>query len=335
MREIIYPPTVDYYYMHQRPQQMMKVFARAGWKAHFMNHDHYVAQPTGIQEIEPNLFLYNRAGPVANKPIFYYSYPEHVSCLGRFDEQLVVFDSIDEPTEEFAHWAPRYEEAVRRADVVLASSQKLYDMAKRLNNNVHLVPNGVDFDHFHRTEQLPRPADLPPGPIVGFYGALATWVDWEMVERLTRLAERVGWSVVMIGCLYGIGKEQIPSGVHYLGYKDYEELPRYLQHFDVAIIPFKVTSMIESCNPIKMWEYLAAGKPVVTTALPEAQQLKEVYVSRHYDEFLANVAVQIQPWNNSAEVVARRIELARQNSWDARAKVAMAAIEEALERKGL
>lgn len=316
---IIYPPTIDWNYLFQRPQQLMRSFARNGWNAWFMNFDHMIPKERCIEVPEENLHIVNHLRfydlPMTGDRILWFSYPEHYSY--DYHQKITVFDSIDEPKDEFEHWAEHYYNALRAADVVFASSQSLYDLAVSSGHkNVHLLENAADYDHFARAQsgKLPAPPDFPErkGPVIGYYGALASWVDFDLINQTAE----AGYDVVIIGpwLIYPV---TLHHNVTVLPQKPYTELPNYLQYFDVAIIPFKVTEMIKGCNPIKMWEYMAAGKPVVTTAIPECQKYKEIYAS---GDFLGDIAKALKDTKAKRD---KRIKLAKANSWDARAKKAI------------
>lgn len=168
------------------------------------------------------------------------------------------------------------------ADVVIASASELRDRCLRWNPNTHLVTHGVDFEHFAQasTSHLPpSPADLPPGPIIGFFGLLSEWVDQALLLRLAR--EIPGAQLVLIGkadvdvtALKGVG------AIHLLGPRPFQSLPGYLARFTVGIIPFVVNDLTRSVNPIKLREMLSGGCPVVSTALPEVKVIEEGWGAR-------------------------------------------------------
>lgn len=136
----------------------------------------------------------------------------------------------------------------------------------------------------------------------------------------------------MIGPLYNVSTVPQRPNLHWLGFKNYEELPDYARCFDVGIIPFKNSSMIDAVNPIKMWEYLAAGMPVVTTAVPEAKKYEGIlFYSQDEEAFLTNIQLALR--DNSYLRREERLALARQNSWDARAERIIALIEYHLDKK--
>ena len=170
----------------------------------------------------------------------------------------------------------RCEEALlAKADLVLVCSSKLLVAKKRLNPRTFLVTHGVDYAHFRSATNLGMPiADELRGlqrPILGFHGLIADWVDLRLVAELAKL--RPDWSIVLVGKadtnLSAI--EGLPN-VRYLGHRPYARLPEYLRGFDVALLPFVLNELTASSNPLKLREYLAAGLPVVSAPLPEAQR---------------------------------------------------------------
>ncbi len=336
---ILYPPTVDYHYLVQRPQHLMKNFSELGILSFFMNNPHlHQQQRQGIERINPYLYLFNGVEPAGFlkdiNPVIYYSATAHVDMIKKYRPSLVVFDSVDEPSDEFAGWRPYYHRAVATADIVLASSDKLYQMAKNINPHCFLVPNACEYGHFSNSGQLANPTDMLGigKPIIGYFGAIATWVDLALLDRAA--AQLPEYNFVMLGPRYNVFELPQRPNLHWLGFKDYEKLPAYAQSFDVGLIPFKLSDMTESVNPIKMWEYMASGMPVVTTALPEAYKIRELlYYSENEEEFIENIKKALDENNPSRREA--RMEVARQNSWSARAAEIIDIIEGALEQKGI
>ena len=319
---IIYPPTIDWHYLYQRPQQLMTALAKLGYRVFFCNAAVGRSPRQGQIKLATNLYLVSGADPGAvagTDPIIWVSYPPHVHILDRYRSGLVVFDAVDEPAEEFAHWAADVACLRSRADVVFCSSRALYDSHVHAHPDVHLCPNAADYGHFaHAAVDGAVPHDLAclPHPIIGYHGALANWIDWELVRAVAEANPDL--SFVFIGPLF-TGGERVPSvaNLHCLGHRDYRLLPNYLRGFDVGIIPFRVSQMTRACNPIKLWEYLAAGKPVVATPLAEVEQYREVLTAGDPAGFGACLRRALV--DRSPSAVAARQTLARNNSWEVRA----------------
>lgn len=336
---IIYPPTLDFEYLVQRPQQLLKSLSELGVIVYFLNrpaYHHGLYQ--GIEKYNQHFCLFHNTEltyPVTTRPVVYYSNPSQVDTIRSYNPCLVVFDSVDEPVGEFSSWEPYYHQAVASADLVLAASEKLYTRAKAINPHTCLIPNGCDFNYFNRarSNQL-APPDLPEfkRAVIGYMGAVASWCDLELLDELAQVFSDC--NVMIIGPLYNVRNIPLRSNIHWLGYKAYEELIYYAGYFDVGVIPFKQSDMTAAVNPIKMWEYMAMGIPVVTTALPEIQKYsEEIYYSSGHQDFIKNVkrALKQENW----EKCERRMNLAQENSWMARAEVMFKAIQERLRAKSI
>lgn len=340
---ILYPPTLEYHYLIQRPQHLMRSFSELGIPVFFLNNSStYSRKPNGISKLNDLFYLVNNVDPMpyinGAKPVVYYTNAAHVDLVHQYNPSLVVFDSVDEPSEEFASWRPNYYRAVASADIVLAASDKLYQMALRLNNNVHLVPNACDYEYFSgnsdKYDYLAVDDDILTinKPIIGYIGAIASWCDLNLIAEI---ADNFPYyNVVMIGPYYNISKVPHRRNIHWLGFKPYEQLAAYARYFDVAIIPFKKTSMTESVNPIKMWEYLATGMPIVSTALPEARKYSDlIYCSEDHREFLINIKKALE--EDSIEKREQRKDIASRNSWLERARTIMEIIENEMRLRNL
>lgn len=333
---ILYPPTLDYYYLVQRPQHLMRSFARLGINCFYLNNPGPQSRAVrGIENIMPNLYLFNHVDPAPYlrdiRPVVYYTSAAQADLVARYNPSLVVFDSVDDPSEEFAAWLPFYEKAVKTADIVLTTSDKLFLRACELNPSTFLIPNGCDFEHFSR-QDLPVPSDLEglKRPIIGYIGVIATWVDLELIEKLA--LSFPDHSIVMVGPLYNVTQVPRYPNIYWLGYKEYEELPAYVRRFDIGIIPFKRTAMVEAVNPIKMWEYMATGMPIVSTLIPEAEKYGDlIYTADSHEQFI-EMAVKALAEDNREKREAR-IFTARHNSWLLRAEKIIKIIEEKLEEK--
>jgi GT2 family glycosyltransferase/glycosyltransferase involved in cell wall biosynthesis len=203
-----------------------------------------------------------------------------VSWLRERTDFPVVYDCLDEHTG----WNPETasvvrsweEELARSADLVLASAPPLHDRLAELAPETVLVPNGCDFERFAAALE-PKGVLRPPldGPIVGYYGAISSgWFDAGLVVSLAEA--RPDWNVVLIGLADEEARAVLdPSpNILQLGEVPYENLPRYCADFDVAIIPFLANDLTAATDPVKFYEYFAAGKPVVTTPLAPLYQFQ-------------------------------------------------------------
>ena len=196
-----------------------------------------------------------------------------------FDPALVVFDAMDELASfRGAPLALRQREAalMARADLVFAGGPSLYEARKGRHPRVHCFPSGVEAAHFARAANgVARPADLAarPRPILGFYGVIDERVDLDLVAAVA--AARPDWTLAMIGPVAKIAEEDLPHGpnIVYYGKQAYADLPGYLACFDVAILPFARNEATRFISPTKTLEYMAGGKPIVSTPIKDVVDL--------------------------------------------------------------
>lgn len=270
MPTIIYPPSIPWNWMFQRPQQLLGRFSASGQTVLYEDLGNF-SQP-GIKSLSPTLLLCQGISsltiPHARPRILWLTVPSHINLIDSYKPDLVIYDAVDEPKGEFASWAQYYPTILERADLVFCSSQSIFEYFSQRHPHVYLVKNGVDYVHFS-PPPVQRPIDLPSGkPIVGYSGAIAPWVDWELLSVVIR--ENPDLNFVFIGALFQLRKFPLKfKNVFYLGLKNYHELPAYLHHFKIGLIPFLQTEMTKGCNPIKLYEYYATGMKVLGTPLPE------------------------------------------------------------------
>ncbi|TZE83594.1 glycosyltransferase [Calorimonas adulescens] len=336
---IIYPPTIDYKWLYQRPQQLMKEFSRLGIRCIFFNNNNYIKDGQRIAVEDDNLIIVNdKLYPVeydalVTPPIvLWITYPPHVRLLGKkFRENVVVFDAVDFPSEEFAVWEKDMAEIKRKANIVFTVSRKLYNYMWP-HENLHMLKNGADFEHFNKARFIYThpPKDIPTGkPIVGFIGALSTWLDWDIIRDT--VVSNPSYNFVFIGPKYS--EFSVPfkaQNAFFLGRKEYIQLPQYLQYMDVCMIPFKITEMTEGSDPIKFFEYMSAGKPVVSTPLPEIISSGLAYIAEDTASFSKMIGRALREKDFNIE---KRIEFARKNSWANRAKQAADIIDSYIKNK--
>jgi len=213
-------------------------------------------------------------------PITWTFVPSSADVAGTLGERMVIYHCVDEfskftGTDESAILTME-RELMQKADLVVVSSSRLLETKRAHNPNTFLVTHGVDVAHFRRA-CLPEtvvPADCAnlKGPIIGFFGLIADWVDLEVVRYLADA--RPEWSFLLIGEVQtDISTLNQYPNVQILGRRSYESLAAYCKAFDVAILPFVVNELTVAANPLKLREYLAAGLPVVATPLPEVLKL--------------------------------------------------------------
>ena len=267
-------------------------------------------------------YFARRAG--LTRPIVWTFMPTTVGLLGRLGESRVIYHCVDEysafagvPREALRRMEA---ELVRRADLVLASSETLAEARRRVNPRTFFVSHGVDVAHFSRAldPALPRPADVAglARPVIGFFGLLAEWIDLELLAAIAR--RRPHWTLLLLGkATVDTGALRALPNVRLLGQKPYAALPAYCRAFDVGLIPFRIDELTVRANPLKLREYLAAGLPVVSTDLPEVRKYAGlVRLAAGPEGFIEAIEAALADRNEPAD--RARVAAMQSESWEAR-----------------
>ena len=259
------------------------------------------------------------------RPIAWFMIPHLSLAAGRLGESLSVYYCTDDHaalTDVDAQAVRAMdEELTRKANLVFVASQTLLDAKLRLNPNTYVSPHGVDIAHFGRAQDdnLAIPADTAdlPRPIVGFFGLIERRIDLELLDYLA--GSRPHWTFLMIGRV-ALPVRDLPHrpNLHFIGKRPYESLPAYGKQFDVAIIPYRQTQFNYHANPLKLREYLAMGKPVVSVSTPEIDKYSDVVAIAHSrEEFLAKLDAVLSRPSTPAEIRGH-LDRVADESWDAR-----------------
>jgi len=265
-------------------------------------------------------------GTLPPRPVQLWSFaPDADYLCGAFDEECVVYYCVDEFGEFTGYDRHRVLAAEARlagkADLLIATSRTLYDSKRYLCRHAIHVPHGVDFEHFataDRTDRASIPEDIAalPRPMLGFWGLIQDWVDVDLIAAVARA--RPAWSITLIGDIAtDVSALRGLENVHLLGRRPYLTLPKYAAAFDIGIIPFKLNDLTRAVNPIKLREYLAAGLPVVSTALPEAENYQpHVRTANGAQQFVA--ACEAARYDDNAKLASMRREAMGSETWDAK-----------------
>ena len=315
---IVYPPTVRYNFLYQRPQQLMNALAYSSCIDTVTFYDAHNNFKPYLTETE--LLVVPYAHPAPETDYLWISYPPMAMReIIRFKPKKIVFDIIDSPTGEFESWQDNWDELLSMADYVFASCEELRELAlsKRPGIEVHLLPNGADYPHFAPLHEVLVPGVITR-PVVGFVGAIASWLDWELINKVVE--DNPSYDFKFVGPIYNeCGTEKFSSyrNTTITGHVDYPDLPSYMKDMDVLIIPFDAKNPVsQTTNPIKMYEYAATGKPIVATPIPEAVKSGVCAIAANAEEFSKCLKEAIMdPYTGSCN----RIKFAFNNSWDARA----------------
>lgn len=267
-------------------------------------------------------------------PVVITTLPNAADYVGELGEVLSVYYCVD----DFTHWPgvdgaliTRMEDLLlHKVDFVCASSEDLCRKKTRNDASPMLLAHGVDFDHFQ--VETGGAKQLFPGPVIGFFGAISSWLDFDLLASLARI--RPDLSFVFVGPVDTdvTSLESLPN-VHLTGRVSYQGLPAVAAGFDAALIPFQLNEMTRSVNPLKLMEYLACGLPVISSPLPEVSKFAgTVYIADSAEAFAK--AIDLALAEDSPDRQQKRREIARQHSWESVAETLSAAIEHALLAKG-
>lgn len=262
---------------------------------------------------------------IQNYICWYYT-PMAIAFTYHLNPLAVVYDCMDE-LSAFKGASPLLKERetalFRRADLVFTGGQTLYEAKRDRHPNVYAFPSSVDVAHFAQARQpIEEPADQAaiPHPRLGFFGVIDERLD---IELLAGIAEaRPDWHLVIIGPVVKIDPASLPQGenIHYLGGKDYKELPTYLKGWDLAMLPFARNDSTRFISPTKTPEYLSAGKPVVSTSIrdvvrPYGEQ-GLVRIANTPEEFVAAAEAAMREDTKESGWLSKVDSFLEQTSWD-------------------
>lgn len=267
------------------------------------------------------------------KPIIWLSRPNMVDLIGRLNERLVIYHVVDEylgygiHCEESKLKLMKLEhEMLQRADIVITVSEKLFVAKKKFNRNTYLVPNAVDFNAYDRALKSntdpPEDIGILQKPVIGYSGLISARLDFEIIDYIA--AKHPEWSLVLMGgvnkgCDNILQRFKKFKNIHLPGVKPIDQVPHYVKHFDVCIIPYGMNEQSENLSPLKLYDYFAMGKPIVTTDFPVARKFQDVIkVSNSKGTFLKYIEEVLL--NESNQFFEDRRKIALENTWDHRIK---------------
>ena len=281
------------------------------------------------------------------RDIVLWAYTLHAAGLvGRLGERLVVYECVDEFSA--ARGLVRggtvtalEKQLLHLSDSVIVTHPSLLQSKTVRDRSPVLVPNGADVTHFARAG---GPAIQPaaavaalPRPVVGFHGWIQYWIDFDLIAYAAR--SHPEWSFALIGPIEPLARVDKVRGlanVHFLGKQPYEHMPEFLAGFDVCINPFVLDKLADSVSPIKLYEYLASGKPVVSVDMPAAREFSDmIELVRTPEQFvhaLEDILSRAQDRTVAAEATARQ-QAVSSFSWDARFQQVNDLLQEALSER--
>ncbi|MBA2495400.1 MAG: glycosyltransferase family 1 protein [Acidobacteria bacterium] len=336
-------------FVYQRPQHLLSRFARER-RVFFIEEPIFVDEKTNlnITRREDNLFVVvphisHSDREISNVEeiqrefidqlfrqqnikyfVAWFYTPMALTFTAHLQPQAVVYDCMDElsgfkfaPPDLIANEAKLFQ----KADLVFTGGQSLYEAKKSQHKNVHAFPSSIDAEHFRQARSIkaePEDQKQIPHPKLGYCGVIDERMDVVLLAEMADL--RPTWQFVMIGPVIKISDEDLPrrENIHYLGGKNYQDLPAYLANWDVALMPFALNESTKFISPTKTPEYLAAGKPVVSTPIRDVVrpygEMNLVHIARTAEEFIAACENAMQ--ENAVERLKKADEFLAQTSWD-------------------
>jgi glycosyltransferase involved in cell wall biosynthesis len=266
-------------------------------------------------------------GPLAgqfDRPVQWFYDPMAVTAFaGKLHERAIIYDCMDELSQ--FRFAPaelqqRERELLARADLVFTGGRRLFESKRQHHPNCHFYGCGVDVAHFGkaRSADLPVPSDLAelPKPVLGYFGVIDERIDYDLIGRLAE--DNPSWSIAMVGPVMKVDEGLWPRAhnLHWLGRRDYADLPGYAKGFDVCLMPFALNEATEFINPTKSLEYMASGRMIVSSAVPDvvANFGSVVRVARDREEFTQYCREAVAAPDET--VIARGLAMAAANSWE-------------------
>ncbi|HKW48432.1 MAG TPA: glycosyltransferase [Gemmatimonadaceae bacterium] len=264
----------------------------------------------------------------ASRPVLVTATPAIPDVVRRLDACVKIYLCLDDYSEiqgvDKDLVLPLEHETLGAVDAVVATAKSLLATKRASSGRGFYLPQGVNYDHFATRQPLPPDLAAIPRPRIGFAGDLALRCDLDLLRDLA--LSHPEWSVVLVGPInVDVSSLALPN-IHILGNRPYRDLPAYVQGFDVGIVPYLLNAWTRAVDPLKTLEYLAAGIPVVSLALPEIYKYSPpVRVARGHKEFIDAVQNALA---EPATAVAARRALAREHTWERRASSFMQIIQD-------
>lgn len=304
--------------LFQRSQHMANELTDDGYLYFYRTSEQFDPHVKTVEKLKDRLYLVNMANFALQNAMFdllkEYKGHKFLSLYSTdvyLDEQYIkekyidngfkiIYEYIDELSDEISGHLPdfvydRHKNIIEdKSNIAVGSADKLIEEIEEIRGkaNVAMITNGVQYDHWqYRSDEVPEKLkDIVSkgNPIIGYFGALAKWFDYELLKKVAK--ERPNYEIVLIGFLYDNSfkdsKIDELENVHYLGIVDYKELNQYSQYFTISTIPFLLNDITESTSPVKLFEYMAMGHPIVTTDMRECRKYKSVLIGKSHEDFI-------------------------------------------------
>ncbi|MBK8740384.1 MAG: glycosyltransferase [Betaproteobacteria bacterium] len=273
------------------------------------------------------------------RPILWFVLPHPSFMLDAVPHELAIYYCIDDyaahPGVDAASMRACDDMLTRRADHVFVAPPALVAAKLAINPNTSFAPHGVDVAMFATAQdaatQVPAAAARLPHPVIGYFGLIAAWTDLEMLEAIAR--QRPQWNLLLVGhATVDVGNLARLPNVTMVGAQPYESLPGWAKAFDVAIIPYRLNEQVRNANPLKLREYLATGKPVVSVRTPEVERFATMlHIGEGVPGFISAIDAALR--EEGSNLRSRRMAAVRDMGWEQRADATLAIVRQALARR--
>lgn len=247
--------------------------------------------------------------------------PYWFNIVRELDFSLITYDCIDDvkvfcKEKHLNYFLGLQRALIKKADFVIISAQRLKGDIIDIDPQklIAYIPNGVEFDFFQENSNNPEVTNLFKSfkrPIIGFVGAIFSWIDVSLIKKTAETF--ADCSVVLVGPLQDVKIPQLPN-IYYLGPKPFALIPAIINAFDVCLIPFMPGEVSAKVDPIKVYEYLALGKPVVAINLPELKKMENlIYLAKDENDFIKTIHLALN--ENLSPIKSLRVKFAQENTW--------------------
>ena len=340
-------PCIDWYIpIFQRPHQIAtRLCQRENTHVLFVSDEYRYDNFAGVKQINDNLDLVScRIIPklegifksTLNVDVFM-SWPRNASLLKYIPYNKLVYEYIDDISLFYYYtqeMIDRHYSLIREADLTVCTAKSLYEDALPVARKAILSPNAGDYDFFHTNRNCSPAAELANKVqgydcVLGYYGCMAKWFDYDLIIEVAR--KKPNWCFVFAcycfdGTIEQLRSENLPNVLLYPT-QPYERLPSFAACFDIQIIPFIIDDITKATSPVKLFEYMATGKPILTSRMPECLQYDCVITYNDADDFILKTQELMELEANSA-YFSELDRTARENTWDARIEQILNALEE-------
>lgn len=363
--DVVIFPIIDWHFRIQRPQHIAREMARRGNRVFYLTiaplggaeapgfrlvempeHGVFICElqvpsaesfdlyggkisAKSVDEIRAALKALWKSRRIAES-VSIVQHPSWHRVVQNIPSNFVVYDCMDHHAGFSTHTRE-----VGRHERGLLSSSDLVVVTSEWLSNLHsefapsLIRNAAEIERFLPLSQI-QESRTDKGPVVGYIGTIAEWFDLDLIIQSAKKFKE--WQFVLVGSTAGCDTSEAErlSNIVFKGERPYAEVGEYLRRFDVCVIPFKLTDLIKATNPVKVYEYLAAGKPVVSVELPELEVMREfIYLAKNKDDWNEKLAMAMRQ-RNDRDLIVRRTEWAQEHSWASRSEELETAIRDRL-----